>query len=136
MHGTTPESHKELEVKLELVPAGLPALKKIPHLRTRTTARRATEISVYFDTDNQKLRKKGLMLRVRRVGSRYFQTIKASGNLAPIERDEWETEIAGGQARSEFGQRHRTRTAHNQQISSAAQALVRDARTAHDLSRC
>jgi len=58
MHGTTPESHKELEVKLELVPAGLPALKKIPHLRTRTTARRATEISVYFDTDNQKLRKK------------------------------------------------------------------------------
>jgi triphosphatase len=95
MHGTTPESHKELEVKLELVPAGLPALKKIPHLRTRTTPRRATEISVYFDTDNQKLRKKGLMLRVRRVGSRYFQTIKASGNLAPIERDEWETEIGG-----------------------------------------
>ena len=35
------------------------------------------------------------MLRVRRVGSRYFQTIKASGNLAPFERDEWETEIGG-----------------------------------------
>jgi len=95
MHGTAPMSRKELEVKLELVPASLPALKNIPLFRTLTTTRRVTEISVYFDTDNQKLRKNGLLLRVRRVGSRYFQTIKASGNLAPIERDEWETEISG-----------------------------------------
>jgi inorganic triphosphatase YgiF len=34
------------------------------------------------------------MLRVRRVGSRYLQTIKASDHLAPFERDEWEAEIA------------------------------------------
>jgi inorganic triphosphatase YgiF len=94
MHGTAPTSRKEMEVKLQLPPASLPALKKVPLLRTLTMARRATEISVYFDTVEQKLRKKGLTLRVRRVGSRYFQTIKASGNLAPIERDEWETEIA------------------------------------------
>jgi triphosphatase len=95
MHGTVPASHKEFEVKLELAPASLSALKKFPLLRTRTAASHATEFSVYFDTDNQKLRKKGLMLRVRRVGSRHLQTIKASANLAPIERDEWETEIVG-----------------------------------------
>ena len=37
-------------------------------------------MSVYFDTDKHKLRKKGLMLRVRRIGNRYIQTIKATGN--------------------------------------------------------
>ena len=35
------------------------------------------------------------MLRVRRKGGRYIQTIKASTNSGPFERDEWETEIAG-----------------------------------------
>jgi triphosphatase len=35
------------------------------------------------------------MLRVRRVGRHYTQTIKANGSLAPFARSEWETEIAG-----------------------------------------
>jgi triphosphatase len=96
MQRTAPIPLKEVEVKLELAPASLPELKKVPFLRALKGAPRpVTEISVYFDTDKHKLRKKGLMLRVRRVGSRYFQTIKASGNSAPFERDEWETEIAG-----------------------------------------
>jgi triphosphatase len=54
-----------------------------------------TEVSVYFDTDKHKLRKRRVTLRVRRAGNHYTQTIKASGNLAPFERREWETEIAG-----------------------------------------
>jgi len=96
MHGTAPTQRKELEVKLELAPDSLRALKKIPFLRaSNVTPRRTAEVSVYFDTDSHKLRKSGLMLRVRRVGSRYLQTIKASGHLAPFERDEWEAEIAG-----------------------------------------
>ena len=96
MHG--PEPHKELEVKLELPSASIAALKKHPLLRTLKAApKHPTEMSVYFDTDKQKLRKRGVMLRVRRVGSRHVQTIKASGNLAPFERDEWETEIAGNE---------------------------------------
>jgi inorganic triphosphatase YgiF len=96
MHGTPPIAPKELEVKLELDPASLPALHKIPLLRARkTTPKRSSEVSVYFDTDKHKLRKKGLMLRVRRKGGRYIQTIKAAGNSGPFERDEWETEIAG-----------------------------------------
>ena len=35
------------------------------------------------------------MLRVRRVRNRYVQTIKATNNSGPFERDEWETELAG-----------------------------------------
>jgi triphosphatase len=34
------------------------------------------------------------MLRVRRSGDRFIQTIKATGNSGPLERDEWEAEIA------------------------------------------
>jgi len=96
MHGTAPVRHKEIEVKLEVAPASLPALKQIPPFRAvKATPAHATQISVYFDTDTQKLRQKGLMLRVRREGRRYTQTIKASANSGPLERDEWETEIAG-----------------------------------------
>jgi inorganic triphosphatase YgiF len=94
MHG--PEPHKEFEVKLELPPASVAGLKKSPLLRTlNLPPEHTTEISVYFDTNKHKLRKSGVMLRVRRVGGHYTQTIKANGNLAPFERGEWETEIAG-----------------------------------------
>jgi triphosphatase len=96
MHETTPTPHKELEVKLDLAPESLLRLKKIPVLRAvKVKPKQTTEVSVYFDTEDHKLRKRGLMLRVRRIGSRYIQTIKASGHLAPFERDEWETVIAG-----------------------------------------
>ena len=87
---------EEVELKLELAPASLPVLKKVPLLRAlKTPSKHTKEISVYFDTDKRKLRKKGLMLRVRRIGKRHVQTIKAAGNSAPFERDEWEAEIAG-----------------------------------------
>jgi triphosphatase len=87
---------KEIELKLEVPPANLPRLAKIPRLRAlKKPAKSATELSVYFDTDNRKLHKKGLMLRVRRVGDRYLQTIKSAGHSGPFERDEWESEIDG-----------------------------------------
>jgi triphosphatase len=88
--------HQEIEVKLELLPAGLPALKTIPLFRgSKATPKRADQVSVYFDTNRQKLRKNGVMLRVRREGHRYVQTIKSKGNSGVFQRDEWETEIAG-----------------------------------------
>jgi triphosphatase len=87
---------KELEIKLELAPASLPRVKKIPLVRAlKAPPRRTTEVSVYFDTPKHKLRRKGLQLRVRRIGNRYIQTIKATRNSELFERDEWETEIAG-----------------------------------------
>jgi len=96
MHGTAPVSRKEIEVKLELAPATLLTLKKIPLFQTiKAPPKRASQVSVYFDTDKHKLRQKGLMLRVRREGRRYTQTIKSSTNFGPFQRDEWETEISG-----------------------------------------
>jgi triphosphatase len=90
------KSGKEFEIKLELAPASLPRLKKIPLLRAlKARPRPRTEVSVYFDTDNQKLHKNGLLLRVRRLGDRYIQTIKANGSSGLFERDEWEAEVAG-----------------------------------------
>jgi inorganic triphosphatase YgiF len=87
---------KEIELKLELPPASLPQLEKMPLIRgLKAAPRRATEVSVYFDTDKHKLHKKRLLLRVRRRGRRYIQTIKASGNGGVLERDEWEAEIGG-----------------------------------------
>jgi triphosphatase len=89
---------KEIEIKLELPPASLPALKKIPLIRAlQAPPRHTTEVSIYFDTDKRKLRKKGLLLRVRRIGDRHIQTIKASGDSSLFERDEWEAELAGEQ---------------------------------------
>src|SRR5215831_7611032 len=87
---------KELELKFEVDPATLRRLNEIPLIKPlNKRPKHATETSVYFDNGKHKLHKKGLMLRVRRVGKRHVQTIKAASNSAPIERDEWETEIAG-----------------------------------------
>jgi triphosphatase len=98
MHGTAPVPHQEIEVKLALAPANLRDLKKIPLLRTvKPAPKAATQVSVYFDTNKQKLRKKGLMLRVRREGRHHTQTIKATANGGTFERDEWEAEVAGNE---------------------------------------
>jgi inorganic triphosphatase YgiF len=96
MHGTAPIPHKEVEVKLELAPASLPALKRLPLFQNaKRRQKRAAQVSVYFDTEKQTLRKKGLMLRVRRQGRHYIQTIKSTSNAGSFTRNEWETDIAG-----------------------------------------
>src|SRR6516164_3343852 len=89
---------KEVELKLELPPASLPLIKQVPLLKAlKPSPNRAAEISVYFDTDKHKLRKNELMLRVRRIGHRHVQTIKASSSSGPFERGEWENAIAGNE---------------------------------------
>src|SRR5262245_15116947 len=89
-------ANKELELKLEVSPARLPRLRRIPLIRKlKKRPRREAQVSVYFDTDTHKLRRNGVMLRVRRVGGRCVQTIKSAGNSGALERDEWEAEIAG-----------------------------------------
>jgi triphosphatase len=94
MKETASAPHKEIEVKLELAPANLSALKRVSLFRAvKTPPAPTTQVSVYFDTNKQKLRQNGLMLRVRREGRRYTQTIKSNGSAGVFERDEWETEI-------------------------------------------
>src|SRR5262249_18436802 len=89
---------KELELKFEVKPTTLRRLTKIPVIKAlNKRPQHATEASVYSDNNKHELHKKGLMLRVRRIGKRHVKTIKIAENSAPIERDEWETEIAGAQ---------------------------------------
>ena len=84
----------ESEVKLELPVAAARLVKKLRLLRG-TPPQRKAEVSVYFDTPSRKLRKRGLMLRVRHSDGCYVQTIKATKNADIFARDEWECEIAG-----------------------------------------
>jgi inorganic triphosphatase YgiF len=82
------------ELKLEMTPVSAQA-QKVPLLQSlKAPAKRRTEVSVYFDTNKHRLHKHGLILRVRRVGNRHVQTIKANGNATPFERNEWEAELA------------------------------------------
>jgi len=67
----------ELEIKLALPLTSVGHLKKIPFIQALKAApKRATEVSIYFDTDKQKLRKNGLMLRVRRIGNRKHESLR------------------------------------------------------------
>lgn len=92
MNGPAPQ--KEIELKLALPPASIAELKKNSAFRTlKVGPKNPVQISAYFDTDKHKLRKSGVTLRVRRIGHRYVQTIKASEKAAAIERGEWEFEI-------------------------------------------
>src|SRR6516165_3755737 len=87
----------EVELKLELPAAALPQFRKLPLIRAlEASAKRSSQVSVYFDSDKQKLRRHGLTLRVRRIGDRYIQTIKATRNSNILIRNEWESESADG----------------------------------------
>ena len=88
----------EVELKLALPLSALGQLRKLALIRELgASAKRTAQVSIYFDTDKHKLRRHGVALRVRRIGARYIQTIKATHNSNILVRDEWESEIAGGE---------------------------------------
>src|SRR3979490_3391151 len=84
----------ETEIKFELPSSEVTRLNAIAPLRRAKIATRAKQVSIYFDTDKFVLREHGVMLRVRRTGRRYIQTIKAPGN-GLLDRNEGETELKG-----------------------------------------
>lgn len=88
-------SPTETEIKLALPPAKAQQLQHIPLLRGVNGAKStAMQVSTYFDTRRFKLKRKGLVLRVRRTGAQHIQTIKTEGE-GVIDRHEWETELDG-----------------------------------------
>ena len=96
MRANAPIANKEVELKLQLPARSLSKLRNSPLLRAlKGTPTSTTQVSVYFDTDKRKLYKRKVMLRVRRIGDQYVQTIKAMTNAGSLERDEWEAEIGG-----------------------------------------
>jgi inorganic triphosphatase YgiF len=90
---------REFEVKLEIPAHTVSKVMRLPWLWELASGELSpTRLqSLYYDTPDYALRERGVTLRVRRVGSTRVQTIKAVANGAalPIERDEWEEEIAG-----------------------------------------
>jgi len=90
---------REFEIKLEIPAQAVSKVMRLPWLWEMASGelRPSRLQSVYYDTPNFALRRRGVTLRVRRVGSTCVQTVKAAANGAalPIEREEWEEEIAG-----------------------------------------
>lgn len=88
---------REIELKLELDPSDVAALKAglLPKLCKGGASEKL--VSVYYDTPKHVLRANGLTLRVRSIGERRVQTVKASaGSQAGLfDRSEWETDIHG-----------------------------------------
>lgn len=79
----------EIELKLEITPETFELVAScgvLPH--DFTTAK---QISIYFDTPAQTLRKAGLTLRIRRCNEKRIQTVKADGASAAglFARSEW-----------------------------------------------
>lgn len=89
-------SEDEFELKLEVEPAGIAALLSAPPLSDDDATDRVQD-SVYFDTPDHELRKAGFSLRVRSIGERKIQTLKAQGAAAAglFVRPEWERDIDG-----------------------------------------
>ncbi|HEY3920408.1 MAG TPA: CYTH and CHAD domain-containing protein [Stellaceae bacterium] len=89
----------EVELKLEATGAAARRLLKAAWFRRmeRAPIKRQHLVSVYYDTPGCALRDEGMSLRVRRVGARRLQTVKADpkGAAGPFGRHEWESQIAG-----------------------------------------
>jgi inorganic triphosphatase YgiF len=84
----------ETELKLELPSSEVTRLTRLASLRRAKAVRTAQQVSIYFDTNKFALRENGVTFRVRRIGRRYIQTIKAPNN-GLLDRNEWETELKG-----------------------------------------
>src|ERR1019366_5213922 len=88
---------KEIELKLRVAPEDIAVLRNHPrfpgalHDPTHEMLN-----SVYFDSDERFLRNHGLSLRVRHIGEKRIQTIKAADHCSGcFERSEWEQAIEG-----------------------------------------
>jgi triphosphatase len=91
---------REIELKLDVPVDSLRRLTSSSLFKSAglTTSRPSNLVSVYFDTDGHKLRRKGISLRVRQISGRVVQTVKQeSGAGAPLfNRIEWERAVPGG----------------------------------------
>ena len=90
---------REIELKLQIAAEDMARLRRNPALRAMTDGRPVTRRlrSVYFDTPRLQLWKKRVTLRLRQIGKRQVQTIKANGvgRVGVTDRNEWETDVNG-----------------------------------------
>ena len=85
----------EIELKLEVAPGAAEELMRQPWIE-QAPRRSQHQLSVYFDTADNDLRKRGYSLRVRSAGDRFVQTVKSlDSGVGLFERGEWEYQIDG-----------------------------------------
>ena len=82
--------NREVELKLEVDPASIDLLNRASMLAT-IDAVEHEQTSTYFDTPEQALRKAGLSLRIRKIGTTQMQTVKVESKAAAglFARPEW-----------------------------------------------
>jgi triphosphatase len=87
-----PLANREVELKFRIPQGDLSRIEKLPELQgSLDHAVVALVSTVYFDTPDQDLWKKGFSLRIRKTGERYIETIKQETSSI-IARGEWEKE--------------------------------------------
>jgi triphosphatase len=87
---------REFELKLEFEPSKAETIMHHPAVTGEgSSSHTETLTSVYFDTHDQRLLDAGVFLRIRSVGDRHIQTIKAVTPGHLFSRGEWEHEIEG-----------------------------------------
>jgi inorganic triphosphatase YgiF len=87
---------QEIELKLELDADCFDSIGQSAAL-AGVTGNEREQFSTYYDTPDEDLRAAAVSLRIRRVGTRYIQTIKAGGGATAgmFTRSEWEKDIVG-----------------------------------------
>lgn len=91
---------QEIELKLALASDDLPRVRRaLTAMAGDRRPSRSTLASTYYDTPDRRLMQDELILRVRKQGRRFIQTVKAhdSSGVDLLARGEWEDQIAGGE---------------------------------------
>ncbi|MFT3727102.1 MAG: CHAD domain-containing protein [Terricaulis sp.] len=88
---------REFELKLEIPAAAASKVMALPWLAEVSGEDAKRMHAIYFDTPKCTLRQRGISLRVRRIGNKHIQTVKATNGSGafPLDRHEWEREVAG-----------------------------------------
>lgn len=93
------EQPREIELKLELASGGVDSLLGHPALaHARSLSSQSGHLhAVYYDTDDQALRRAGISLRIRSKNGCAIQTVKAEHGERGLtmDRGEWETPVDG-----------------------------------------
>src|SRR6516225_8769076 len=83
------DRHQEIEVKLRIDPDKMSRIRRSRWWRQIGPGRRQSLHSIYFDTDDRRLRDSDISLRTRTDGHEFVQTVKML-NGSSISRGEWE----------------------------------------------
>jgi triphosphatase len=88
----------EIELKLLIAPDDVAKLRRGDTLRSVALGKPVTRTlhSIYFDTPDQDLAKRGMALRLRKAGQRWIQTFKCGGSSESglHQRQEFDTPVA------------------------------------------